>query len=103
MRTAEHALGAGDVMFDHATAYPLDRLDEALADGQAYSLDALSSGLFVADDLAAAYSYLAADLPVSARTLPRTVRWTLFIAPLPKHDLAVRRSWRHRIASRLRR
>lgn len=103
VRTAAPAPGAGDVQFEHATAYPLDRLDEALADGQAYPLDALSSGLFVADDLAAAYSYLAADLPVSARTLPRAARWTLFIAPLPKHDLAVRTGWRHRVARRLRR
>lgn len=103
LRTVERTLSAGEVAFEHATAYPLDRLDEALATGQAYPVDALSSGLFVADDLAAAYGYLAADLPVSARTLPRVSRWTLLVAPLPRHELTVRASWRHRIASSLRR
>jgi hypothetical protein len=87
---------SGEVAFERAEAYPLEQLCEVLATGHAaaYPLDALNSGLFVADDLAAAYAYLAAELPVSARTLPRTARWTLFIVPLPKNDLTVRSRWR---------
>ena len=87
---------SGEVTFERAEAYALEQLNEALAAGHAtaYPLDALNSGLFVADDLAAAYTYLAADLPVSARTLPRTARWTLFVVPLPKNDLTVRSRWR---------
>ncbi len=93
---------AGEVTFEQATAYPLDRWGEALAarDATAYPLDALNSGLFVADDLAAAYAYLSTELPMSARTLPRTSRWTLFVVLLPKHDLAVRAGWRYRIGKR---
>ena len=55
---------ASEVAFEHATAYPLDRLGEALTSGAvpAYPLDALNSGLFVTDDLAAVYAYLAAEL-----------------------------------------
>lgn len=102
-RTGREA-SVGEVAFEQATAYPLDRRGEALAagDATAYPLDALNSGLFVADDLAAAYTYLSAELPVSARTLPRTSRWTLFVVPLPKHNLAVRAGWRSRIGRRLR-
>jgi hypothetical protein len=87
---------SGEVAFERAEAYPLEQLGEALATGHAaaYPLDALNSGLFVADDLAAAYAYLATELPVSARTLPRTARWTLFIVSLPKNDLTVRSRWR---------
>jgi hypothetical protein len=87
---------SGEVAFERAEAYPLEQLGDALATGHAaaYPLDALNSGLFVADDLAAAYAYLAAELPVSARTLPRTARWTLWVVPLPKNDLTVRSRWR---------
>lgn len=94
---------SSEVAFEHATAYPLGRLGEVLTAGHARAcpLDALNSGLFVADDLAAAHAYLASDLPVSARTLPRTARWTLFVAPLPRHDLAVRSGWRQRMRRRL--
>lgn len=94
---------SSEVAFEHATAYPLGRLGEVLTAGHARAcpLDALNSGLFVADDLAAAHAYLASDLPVSARTLPRTARWTLFVAPLPRHDLAIRSGWRQRTRRRL--
>ncbi len=87
-----------EVVFERAEAYALGQLNEALAAGRvtAYPLDALNSGLFVADDLAAAYTYLATDLPVSARTLPRTARWTLLVVPVPKNDLTVQRRWRWR-------
>ena len=87
---------SGEVAFERAESYPLERLSESLASGHpaTYPLDALNSGLFVADDLAAAYAYLAAELPVSARTLPRTARWTLLVVPLPKNDLTVRNRWR---------
>jgi hypothetical protein len=102
LRTSPES-SSSDVAFEHATAYPLGRLGEVLTAGHARAcpLDALNSGLFVADDLAAAHAYLASDLPVSARTLPRTARWTLFVAPLPRHDLAVRSGWRQRMRRRL--
>jgi len=98
LQRAWHTVQASsnEVTFERAEAYALEQLNEALAAGRstAYPLDALNSGLFVADDLAAAYTYLATDLPVSARTLPRTARWTLLVVPVPKHDLAVRQRWR---------
>jgi hypothetical protein len=102
LRTSPES-SSSEVAFEHATAYPLGRLGEVLTAGHARAcpLDALNSGLFVADDLAAAHAYLASDLPVSARTLPRTARWTLFVAPLPRHDLAVRSGWRQRMRRRL--
>ncbi len=102
LRTSPES-NSSEVAFEHATAYPLGRLGEVLTAGHARAcpLDALNSGLFVADDLAAAHAYLASDLPVSARTLPRTARWTLFVAPLPRHDLAVRSGWRQRTRRRL--
>lgn len=83
---------APETVFDGAVAHALERLDEALAarSCRAYTLDAFNSGLFVADDLTAAYAWLAQDLPVTARTLPRTVRWTLLVAALPPAKLSMK-------------
>lgn len=94
----ESADAIADRAFADAMAYPLDRLREAIDEGQSYTLDALNSGLFVADDLAAVYAYLAADLPVAVRTLPRTARWQMFIAPLPRNTLNVQSGWRRTAA-----
>lgn len=86
-----------DQTFADATDYPLARLRAALDDGRSYPLDALNSGLFIADDLAAAYAWLAADIPVALRTLPRVARWQMWVAPLPRPTLTVQAGWRRRL------
>lgn len=94
----ESADAITDRAFADAAAYPLDRLREAIDEGQPYPLDALNSGLFVADDLAAAYAFLANDLPVAVRTLPRAARWQMWVAPLPRNTLNVQSGWRRTAA-----
>ena len=78
-----------EAVFEGAAHYPLDRLGEALVGARAQVVDAVSSGLFIADDLAAAFQYLAGDLPVAMRTLPRAGRWHLLIGPIPRNTLKV--------------
>ena len=84
-------------VFEGATHYPLERLGEALAGAHAQVVDAISSGLFVADDLASAFQYLTGDLPVATRTLPRTGRWHLVIGPIPRSTLKVQTGRRGRL------
>jgi hypothetical protein len=86
-----------EAVFEGATHYPLDRLGEALVGARAQVVDAVSSGLFIADDLAAAFQYLAGDLPVATRTLPRAGRWHLLIGPIPRSTLKVQTGHRGRL------
>ena len=86
-----------ETVFEGATHYPLERLGEALAGAHAHVVDAISSGLFVADDLASAFQYLTGDLPVATRTLPRTGRWHLVIGPIPRSTLKVQTGRRGRL------
>jgi hypothetical protein len=60
----------------------VDLIGNSLRDVRIHAIDALSGDLFVADDLAAAFSYLCEQRKLSARipiNLPRAERWTICV------------------------
>lgn len=85
------------VMFEQATADLLDRLRKTVTKAQCFKIDAFNSGLFVVDDLATTYAYVAAELSVASRTLPRVTRWHLFLIPMHCAQIQLRLGWRYRL------